>query len=31
MAQNAITILTSENVAAIIAEAPTVLQSNKMS
>lgn len=31
MAQNAITILTSENMAAIISEAPTVLQSNKNS
>lgn len=31
MAQNAITILTSENMAAIISEAPTVLKSNKNS
>lgn len=31
MAQNAITILTSENMAAIISESPTVLQSNKIS
>ena len=31
MAQKAITILTSENMAAIISEAPTVLQSNKNS
>lgn len=31
MAQNAITILTSENMAAIISEAPTVLQSNQNS